>query len=214
MSHIELMGIRGLVRMQLTIFRKGARLLAPVTATLRRAMIPLLPLCFLAFTLDAQAQIQLVTGTGFYVSSNGYIVTNYHVIQDVTDLRVRDSSGESYPAEVAYKDFANDLAILKVAGNGFSTLPIRSSSEARKGESVFTMGFPNSNLQGPEAKITEGIISSLSGIMGEPNNFQISVAVQPGNSGGPLIDPSGALRVRYDDGREEALVAGEVGEVK
>ena len=65
------------------------------------------------------------------------------------------------------------------------------SGPVRTGDAVFTLGFPQVQLQGAEAKFTDGSISSLSGIAGDPKFFQISVPVQPGNSGGPLLDASG-----------------------
>ncbi len=134
-----------------------------------------------------------VSGTGFFITTNGYVVSNYHVIQGAKDIKVKDASAVIWNAEVAFTDIANDLAILKVVGAGFKALSIRSSSEILKGATVFTIGFPNTGIQGQEPKVTQGIVSSLSGIAGEPNSFQISVPVQPGNSGGPLLDSTGAV---------------------
>ncbi|HEY0457417.1 MAG TPA: serine protease, partial [Verrucomicrobiae bacterium] len=84
----------------------------------------------------------------------------------------------------------NDLALLKVSGK-FKPLAIGESKESRLGESVFTIGFPNPIMQGMEPKLTRGDISSLSGMKDDRRHFQISVPVQPGNSGGPLVDMSG-----------------------
>lgn len=133
------------------------------------------------------------TGTGFFFASNGYIATNYHVVVGGKEIVVRDLAGKIYEATVVATDKANDLAILKVDGLDFTYLPIRQSSLVRKGESVYTLGFPNIGMQGLEGKVTDGIVSSLSGLQGEPNAFQISVPIQSGNSGGPLFDKSGAV---------------------
>lgn len=146
---------------------------------------------FLGFGSSATAVE--VSGSGFFITKNGYVVTNHHVIEGAKDVRVKDASGAIWNAEIAFTDLANDLAILKVVGNEFKALLIRPSSLVMKGATVFTIGFPNTSIQGMEGKVTQGIVSSLSGIAGEPNSFQISVAVQPGNSGGPLLDASGAV---------------------
>lgn len=149
---------------------------------------------FAALTLgmSSNSHSTTITGTGFLISTNGYMVTNYHVVE-LGDIMVRDHEGVIHAAKLVLKDAANDLAILKIEGNNFSPLPIKPSSNTKKGMSVFTLGFPNANVQGKESKVTEGIISSMSGLKGEPNSYQISVPIQPGNSGGPLIDESGAV---------------------
>lgn len=133
------------------------------------------------------------SGTGFVITKSGHIVTNYHVVERASRITVRDSADNRFQARLVLSDAANDIAILKIEGSKHPPLPIRTSSQARKGQTVFTIGFPNATIQGFESKVTEGIISSLSGIGGEPNSFQISVPIQPGNSGGPLIDLSGSV---------------------
>ena len=133
------------------------------------------------------------SGTGFFVSEDGFIVTNHHVIDGADEITVRDSTGNFSKAITVLRDKANDIAVIKVIGQGFPTLAIGKSSDVKKGASVFTIGFPNATIQGRESKVTTGVISSLSGIKGEPNSFQISVPIQPGNSGGPLIDFTGAV---------------------
>lgn len=129
-------------------------------------------------------------GTGFFITVSGHIVTNYHVIEGATEIAVRDVQGQSYEAKVLSTDKSNDLAVLKVQGV-FHPLPIARSNTVRRGEQVFTLGFPNPQLQGTSIKFTEGSISSLAGIQDEPNNFQMSIPIQPGNSGGPLINREG-----------------------
>lgn len=131
--------------------------------------------------------------SGFCIAPGGYLVTNNHVVDGIHDILISDDKGRQHSAKVVRTDSANDLAILKLVSSECSPLPIRSSSEVLKGTSVFTVGFPNAIIQGPEAKITDGIVNSLSGDGGAPNKFQISVAIQPGNSGGPVLDMSGAV---------------------
>ncbi|HWD20640.1 MAG TPA: serine protease, partial [Verrucomicrobiae bacterium] len=90
-------------------------------------------------------------------------------------------------------DKVNDLALLKVSGAGFHALPLSHRATAELGESVFTIGFPNIEMQGTAPKYTDGKISSLAGMMDDPTEYQISVPVQPGNSGGPLCDNNGEV---------------------
>lgn len=128
------------------------------------------------------------SGTGFFITEDGYLVTNFHVVKGAKSVKIKSDSGV-YPAEVVHVDQVNDLALLKVNGK-FRPLPV-STENAQLGEAVFTIGFPNITLQGTEPKYTDGKISSLTGIRDDPGNYQISVPVQPGNSGGPLVDMSG-----------------------
>jgi hypothetical protein len=129
------------------------------------------------------------TGTGFFVTDNGYLLTAFHVVADASRIAIRTDVG-TVAAMLVKADKANDVALLKVTGT-FSTLPVASSRGAKLGESVFTIGFPNIELQGLTPKLTKGEISSLAGMRDDPSEFQISVPVQPGNSGGPLVNQYG-----------------------
>jgi len=130
-----------------------------------------------------------ITGTGFLITRNGYLVTNHHVVKDTGKVRVQTAAG-LLDAVVVRVDAASDLALLKVAGT-FDALPVVSSRSARLGATVATVGFPNTGLQGFEPKLSKGDISSLAGIQDDVRYFQISVPVQPGNSGGALVDERG-----------------------
>ncbi len=147
----------------------------------------------LALGLDRPQAVadSTVVGSGFFVTSDGYFVTNYHVVTGATKIQVRDATGTVRTALVVAQDPANDLAILKVDGAGFEALPVANSRTAKAGTHVVTMGFPLPDLQGQEPKITEGIVNSTTGLRGDPRAFQISVSLQPGNSGGPLVDMNG-----------------------
>jgi S1-C subfamily serine protease len=96
-------------------------------------------------------------------------------------------------ATVLRVDEANDLAVLKITGSTFAPLPIAPSRKMRLGQVVATIGFPNIEIQGFSPKVTRGEISSLNGIGDDPRAWQISVPVQTGNSGGPLLDENGNL---------------------
>jgi len=140
-------------------------------------------------------------GTGFFLSEDGWVGTCYHVIKDANKITVR-LGGSEFPAKLVKWDAASDLALLKVEGK-FSPLPIASKNAVSLGESVFTIGYPNIGIQGVQPKLTRGEISSVTGIQDDPRHYQISVPVQPGNSGGPLVDMEGNLvgivGMRMDD---------------
>ena len=88
---------------------------------------------------------------------------------------------------------ANDLALLKVNTDTTHFLPLAAARSASVGQKVFTIGFPVTDVLGDDPKFTEGSISSLTGPSGEISFLQISVPVQPGNSGGPLVNESGEV---------------------
>jgi S1-C subfamily serine protease len=141
------------------------------------------------------------TGSGFFVTEDGYLCTSFHVVEKATRIIVRTKT-QSLPATLISRDAANDLAIIKVVGR-FRAVPVAASRGVQLGEPVFTIGFPNTGIQGIEPKLTRGEVSSLCGIQDDPRHFQISVPVQPGNSGGPLINLRGnvigIVRLRLDD---------------
>lgn len=138
-------------------------------------------------------------GTCFLISSAGYLVTNNHCIKNAKEITVKGVDGDfttKYGVTVIATDASNDLALLKFGNKNlkFDNPPtaIRSSGVAQA-EKVYALGFPNATAMGAEVKITEGIISARSGVQGDISKFQISAAVNPGNSGGPLIDEQGNL---------------------
>ena len=130
-------------------------------------------------------------GSGFIISKNGYILTCYHVIQGSGAVKVK--FGENLlPAKVIIADRINDLALLKISGS-FPALAFSSERVAAMGQEVFTIGYPNPIMQGLNKKLTKGSINSLTGFQDDIRLYQISIPVQPGNSGGPLLDMSGNI---------------------
>ncbi|MCC6820366.1 MAG: trypsin-like peptidase domain-containing protein [Verrucomicrobia subdivision 3 bacterium] len=129
------------------------------------------------------------SGTGFLISEGGFLVTNEHVIRDASRVRLVTSAG-LISARVVKVDAANDLALLKAEGR-FAPLPIAASRGVKLGGTVATVGFPNIGLQGFAPKLAKGEVASLSGAGDDARYFQISVPVQPGNSGGALVDEHG-----------------------
>jgi S1-C subfamily serine protease len=128
-------------------------------------------------------------GTGFFITEDGYLLTNHHVVEQAKALGVQ-MGDQSYEARVVEVDPESDLALLKVEGR-FRPVAFSSAGQARLGQTVFTVGFPIPDLQGSSPKVTKGVISSLRGIQDDLRNYQIDAAVQPGNSGGPLADEAG-----------------------
>jgi S1-C subfamily serine protease len=129
------------------------------------------------------------SGSGFFITNDGYLISNYHVVKDTTKVRLLTGAG-LIEAKVFQVDAANDLALLKAVGR-FACLPISSSRSAQLGGTVATVGFPDIGLQGFAPKLAKGEIASLSGEGDDPRYFQISAPVQPGNSGGALVDERG-----------------------
>ncbi len=130
-------------------------------------------------------------GSGFIITKDGYLVTNYHVIKGARKVGVY-AGDKPYVAEVVKCDSATDLAVLKITGS-FTPVKMAVKSMERMGKDVFTMGFPKPDYQGFSPKVTRGVISSLEGFKGDIRRYQIDASIQPGNSGGPLADDQGNI---------------------
>ncbi len=137
-------------------------------------------------------------GSGFLVRSNGYIVTNKHVVADVSaTYTVLLSDGTQKPAAVVWRDDVHDLAIIRIEGSGLPTVSLGNSSLLKLGQSVFAIG----NALGEYSNsVSVGIISGLnrniqaqsqSGVETLSGVIQTDAAINPGNSGGPLADLNG-----------------------
>ncbi|NLD22461.1 MAG: trypsin-like serine protease [Bacteroidales bacterium] len=139
------------------------------------------------------------SGTGFALN-NGFVVTNHHVIDGAKKILVHMVDGNpnsTMTAEIVAKDESSDLAILKINDNkftGFGKIPYSISIlYADVGEKVWTLGYPLTQYLGNEIKLADGLISSKSGYHGNISTYQITVPVQPENSGGPLFDSKGNI---------------------
>jgi S1-C subfamily serine protease len=138
-------------------------------------------------------------GSGFFINSNGYIVTNHHVIKDATSVIIEymtDDSKKVYAASVVADDPDNDLAILKITSSEFEfldELPYKILSEpSRVGTKVLALGYPKASKLGSELKATNGIINALS-FERNPRFYQISAPIDHGSSGGALFDDNAHL---------------------
>jgi S1-C subfamily serine protease len=132
------------------------------------------------------------TGTGFFVTGDGHLITNFHVVQGARALGVLMPDGEELRAVYLRGHLDNDLALIKVDAET-TPLPIAGGGSLSKGDEVFTLGFPLVTVQGQEVKATFGRINALSGTNGDPRFLQIDVPTQPGNSGGPLMNRQGEV---------------------
>lgn len=141
---------------------------------------------------DTQARTteNIGSGTAFAITRNGHLVTNFHVVKGATEIVVVDKNKKTFPAQVIGSDPVNDLAILSIDQ---ATVPLylESNQKIRRGSEVSTLGFPNTDVQGAEAKFTNGTLTAESGLRDDIRHFQISTPIQPGNSGGPLLDSRG-----------------------
>ena len=155
--------------------------------------LALISVMIAASSVVSISRAETSTGSGFFVSAEGHFVTNHHVIDGATEFSIRTPDGRIHRARKIKADAGTDLALLKVDIGQFKPLNITTSVGIRRGESVYTLGFPQIQIQGLEPKLTEGSISSLSGMADDPKTFQISNPIQPGNSGGPLFTEDGQI---------------------
>ena len=140
-------------------------------------------------------------GSGIFISKNGYLVTNNHVIQNASKVSaefIYNNEIEIFKVKVIRVDEANDLAILKIDDKnfkGFKSLPYSiKKSTCDVGTEVYALGYPMAlSLLGKDLKFTDGKISAKSGFQGDVRQYQTTVPIQGGNSGGPLFDIDGNL---------------------
>ena len=138
------------------------------------------------------------SGSGLIWDGAGHIVTNYHVIEGASEAQIQMSDGRQFNAQLVGVSPQHDLAVLKIGGAGFSAparVPIGTSSDLQVGQNVFAIGNPF----GLDWTLTKGIVSALDRSLPNENGpdirhlIQTDAAVNPGNSGGPLLDSAGRL---------------------
>lgn len=131
-----------------------------------------------------------VFGSGVVVSRSGDIVTNEHVVRGCQKIRIQPMGLD---AKLVAKDTRNDLALLRVEGANLTAMKFRSGKGLRMGDELVVMGYPLPGLLSSGAVVTTGIVNALSGVSDDTSGFQMSAAVQPGSSGGPIFDHNGLL---------------------
>ncbi|MDH4327630.1 MAG: serine protease [Nitrospira sp.] len=132
------------------------------------------------------------SGTGFVVSRQGHILTNHHVVEGCVSIRTT-VEGIQKEVVVIGTDTRNDLAVLKLSDSMPSFARFRGGRNIRPADSVVLVGFPLRGLLASEANVTTGTVSALAGLGNDTRFLQMTAPVQPGNSGGPVLDQSGHI---------------------
>lgn len=144
---------------------------------------------------DARPSVVQITageddkGSGFIISSDGYILTAYHVVENAKELKVQIEDDQEYEAELVSYHGGADVALLDVEGEELPTIPLGSSKNVKLGSDVVALGYP---APGDSFTVTKGLLSSIKEEKGR-KTLQISSPVNPGNSGGPLLNSSGSV---------------------
>ena len=157
------------------------------------------------------------TGSGFFVSKLGHVITNQHVVGDCKKLSVGDTPNTQVATEVLETDKRNDLALLKISSLKMTSVETKSliqklsakklgveivplatdglmrSEDVELGEDVLVAGYPYGEVFSNTIKVTKGIVSANKGLGDDSGQFQMDAAVQPGNSGGPIYDENGNI---------------------
>ncbi len=150
---------------------------------------------FRFFGQPSRPQIEHGLGSGVIISPDGYIITNNHVVDGAVDVRVTMHDRRVFPAKVVGTDPLTDLAVIKIKGSGFPSLPLGDSTELRPGQTVLAFGNPF----GFRFTVTRGIVSALNRPNPDTNRrkpgefIQTDAAINPGNSGGPLVNAHGEV---------------------
>lgn len=142
-----------------------------------------------AQTKESDQPIQ--TGSGFFITKDGFFITNNHVVEGGKSYKVLTVKGLKQ-AELVQVDPQTDLALMRVIGS-FEPIKFSTQRKEKLGATVATIGFPLPGLQGFSPKVTQGVISGENGFKGDVRRYQIDASIQPGNSGGPLFNNSGEL---------------------
>jgi S1-C subfamily serine protease len=133
------------------------------------------------------------TGTGFFITRQGHILTNAHVVENCTNVVIQQQGAGASPAPIVAVDKQNDLALLRTETHPTAIAALRGSRPVRAGENVVAYGFPLNGLVSSGGILTTGTVSALAGLRDDTRYLQISAPLQPGNSGGPLLDATGTV---------------------
>jgi S1-C subfamily serine protease len=131
------------------------------------------------------------SGSGIVVSRDGHILTNQHVVRECDTYQVIDDASRILKASLQAVDVAKDLALLTVEERFASAAPVRKEAAPKLGEAVTVVGYPLVGVLGTRPTVGFGHISSTVGVRGNPSQMQISVPIQRGASGGPVLDQAG-----------------------
>lgn len=131
-------------------------------------------------------------GSGFMIDAKGLLITNLHVVRNARNVAVQNSKGQTFHAKIVFSDAQKDIAILKVDDENFKSLTaipynIKKSS-ADLAESIFTLGYPRDSIV-----YGQGYLSANTGYKGDSLSYQVAIAANPGNSGGPVLNSDGEV---------------------
>ncbi len=132
-------------------------------------------------------------GTGFVVKPDGVLLSAWHILQDAHTITVTCPDQAPQSANPRQTSRSNDVAVIQIPLSGLPYLPLAEAGSLRVGDPVFTIGFPVADILGPDPKFTDGSVSALSGHGGESTLIQVTVPIQPGNSGGPVLTYDGEV---------------------
>lgn len=130
------------------------------------------------------------SGSGFYINSDGHILTNYHVVEECSTVATF-KAGESTQATIVSTDPRNDMAVLKSEQKASKFAKFRGGKGLKRGADITVIGYPLKGLLSSDATATFGYVNALRGIQDDSSKMQISAPIQHGNSGGPVLDTSG-----------------------
>ncbi len=186
----------------------------PVTGEVSRELRQALLLAKLREMARQQTLALESTGTGFVVSAEGHVLTNHHVVEGCAEVRTPASGAGPEPFAVVALDAYNDLAVVRLSPITDMLVvtvvaSFREGRGVRPGDGVVAVGFPLHGLLASGVNVTTGTVSALAGIRDDIRYLQITAPVQPGNSGGPLLDMSGNV-VGVVVGKLDALAVAEV----
>jgi Trypsin-like peptidase domain len=168
-------------------------------------------LVVLATRASAQAA-EISSGSGVMIGDHGEVLTNAHVVNACAQIIVRSPAGDSVTAQLIARDEKNDLAVVRTRPLS-SVATFRDGKPVRAGDAIVALGYPLARLLATTANLTVGNVSALAGLRDDSRYLQISAPVQPGNSGGPLLDGSGHLVGIVTGKLDAALVARVTGDI-
>lgn len=147
----------------------------------------------LAIGTTAGRAEEVVTGSGVLIGASGEVLTNAHVVEGCRSIKLTFANGSPQPATLVARDEQNDLAVVQTKRKHDATAAaaFREAPPLRPGETIIALGYPLSGVLATGANLTVGNVSALAGISDDSRFLQMSAPVQPGNSGGPLVDSSG-----------------------
>jgi serine protease Do len=178
-----------------------------MVAAVPHVPLPATPLSPPAVPEGSKPEDKSSLGTGFFVSSEGHIITNSHVVKDCSSVQVTLGLAPKMAGRIMEHDTANDLALIKVETHPTAFASLRSG--VRLGEGVAAFGFPLAGLLATSGNFTLGNVTAVAGLGDDTRILQISASVQPGNSGGPLLDYSGKV-VGVVEGKLNAIAVATV----